>query len=286
MPLCADSASWGRLRRGDPGGGGPGVSFVACRSVALETPATTYLRHDRAARPLACGDAERPPSAAGSGDPSAAEVARAGRRAHRACPGRAVARGAGPEAPDPVDASVRAALLGGHRAAARRVPVVLDRAPRHPAEQDRPLSPRRRLHGTDQRLAGPVRRSARHEGGRPGGDARLPARARALLARLPRRPGRARGAARRRRRPRDRRRLVGRRAGAGDRGVGARPRRPAAAAAPADVPMGRPDHLHSRDGGARPDRPVAVHRQAACVRRLVGRNPRRPRPARGEPRPR
>ena len=111
------------------------------------------------------------------------------------------------------------------------------------ADPDRPLPARWRLHGADQRLAGALRRAAGRRPRRPRRDARLPAGARAHLARLPRRPGRAGGAARDRGRAGPRRRLLGRRARARPRGVAARPRRPPATAAAPDLTLGRPDHL-------------------------------------------
>ena len=124
--------------------------------------------------------------------------------------------------------------------------------------------------------------------GRPGGDAGLPADARAHLAST--RTSRSstwssgcwtsvgrRGAGRR---------LGRRRPGARRRADPARPRRPAAVAPAADLALGRPDHQHARDPRGHQGRPVAVHRQDAGVRRVVGRLARRPRPARGLARPR
>ena len=64
-----------------------------------------------------------------------------------------------------------------------------------------------------------------------------------------------------------------------------RPRGCAADPSRAARALGRPDHQHARDGSLRRGRPVAVHRQAARLRAVVGRLARRPRPPRGHARP-
>ncbi len=195
-------------------------------------------------------------------------------------------RGSGPQPAHRVDARLLPSLLRRDRAAARRVPVVLPGASGQRPGPDRPLPARWRLHGADQRLAGPLRHAAGRRRRRPGRDARLPAGPRAHVARLPRRPGCARGAAGERGRARGRRRLVRRGTGPGGRTVAPRPRRPPAATAAPHLALGRPDHLHARDTRTRRERPVAVPRQGEGVRRLVGRRPRRPGTAGGQPRAR
>ena len=120
--------------------------------------------------------------------------------------------------------------------------------------------------------------------GGAGGDARLPAGSRAHLARQPRRrrrAGRALGGRAGRDRPGGR--LVRRRLRAGRRHRPARPRARAGDPPGAARAVGRPDDEHARDRRLRRGRPVAVHRQAARLRPVVGRVPRRPGPAGGEP---
>ena len=106
---------------------------------------------------------------------------------------------------------------------------------------------------------------------RPRGDARLPAGARAHLARQPRRRRRAgRALGERARRDRAGGRLVRRRLRAGRRHGPSRPRPPAGDPPAAARAVGRPDDQHARDRLLRRGRPVAVHRQAARVRRCGG----------------
>ena len=66
------------------------------------------------------------------------------------------------------------------------------------------------------------------------------------------------------------RRLRRRRARAVDGAVDARPRSGAAVVARDACALGRPHHLDARDLRRRRDRPLAVHRQGAGVRRVVG----------------
>ena len=164
-----------------------------------------------------------------------------------------------------------------------RLPGVHPHPARPAADPDRRLPARRRVRRADRPLPGAVRRPAGL-----GLDARVvmpdypltPEHTWRRRARADRRAGRSgcssprrrRGAGRRlgRRRPRPR--------GRADRSAtaAARSRPPAA-----DLALGRPDHEHAGDPRGHQDRPVAVHRQDAGLRRVVGRLARRPRPARG-----
>ena len=152
-------------------------------------------------------------------------------------------------------------------------------SPRHGADPNPVLPARRWLHGADQRLAGAVRRAA--------GDA---IGARVVLPDYPLAPEHSwrdshdaiAGLAARWAAEHGGIVLAGDSSGGGyalalaltlrDRG-GPQPTHLRAARA-----VGRPDDEHAGDGRLRRDRPVAVHRQAAGVRRVVGRLARGPRP--------
>ena len=139
--------------------------------------------------------------------------------------------------------------------------------------------------GADRSLPGPLRHPPGRRDRRPRRAARLSARTRALLARQPRhrrRPRRPLGSGAGRHRPCGR--LFRRWLRLGPRADPPR-QRPSAAHPPASpLAVGRPDNQHAGDAGLRRRRPVAPHRQAPRVRRLVGRLPRGPRPPRGQPR--
>ena len=158
---------------------------------------------------------------------------------------------------------------------------VVTPAVRRPRAHDL-LRARRRLRRADR----PVPRALRHPAGlraaRRGWCCRLPARAASTPGATPTTMLADQLAALGRPRPGGARRRLGRRRDRARAGRdAARPRRPAAQPPAADLAVGRPDHQHPGDQGGRRDRPVAVHRQDARVRRLVGRRPRGPRPARG-----
>ena len=141
--------------------------------------------------------------------------------------------------------------------------------------------------GADRPVPGEVRRAAGHRAERVGRDAGLPARPGAHLAGLARGRGPGDPARGRDLGPGGRRRRLGRGRHRPRRGAdGPGPRRPAAQPPAAARALGRPDDEHPRDRGRHARGPVAVHREDARLRVLVGRLRGGPRPARGVPGPR
>ncbi|CAA9346919.1 MAG: Putative esterase, partial [uncultured Nocardioidaceae bacterium] len=220
--------------------------------------------------------AQPTPRPARLGGPSTAQVTRAGVRGGRARAAGALARRAGTHLPDPAGAPLLPPVRPGRRAARRprgRFCLLHGHAQTRGAAAHHRLPPRRRFRRPPRPLPRQVRRSAGIGAPGEGRGTRLPAGARAQLARLARRPRRPRreardGVARRRgaRRRLGRRRL---RAGVGADAAG--PRRPPAGGTAAALAVGRPHDQHPGHRRVHRARHLAVPRQDPGLRRVVGR---------------